>query len=60
MLLGKSSICQMSASDNSVVYSTNGVATVSDTNRLFVIQDIIISGNDKTKPAIISGSSLSN
>jgi len=53
MLLGKSSICQMSASDNSVVYSTNGVATVSDTNRLFVIQDIIISGNDKTKPAII-------
>jgi outer membrane protein assembly factor BamA len=40
-------------SANSTVYSTNGVATVSDTNQLFVIRDIIISGNDKTKPAII-------
>lgn len=43
----------MSQGESAVVYSTNGVATVSDTSRLFVIQDIIISGNDKTKPAII-------
>ena len=43
----------MSMSDNAIVYSTNGVSTVSDTNRLFIIHDITISGNEKTKPAII-------
>jgi outer membrane protein assembly factor BamA len=43
----------MSVNENSVLYSTNGMATVSDTNRLFVITDIIISGNEKTKPNII-------
>ena len=53
MLIGKWSICQVNAGDNSVVYTTDGVTTVSDTNRLFVIRDIIISGNDKTQPAII-------
>ena len=53
MLIGKWSICQVNAGDNSVVYTTDGATTVSDTNRLFVIRDIIISGNDKTQPAII-------
>jgi outer membrane protein assembly factor BamA len=39
--------------NNSVVYSTNGPTTESDTNRLFLIYDINISGNEKTRPAII-------
>lgn len=36
-----------------MVYSTNGVSTVSDSNHLFSIHDIIISGNERTKPAVI-------
>ena len=52
-LFGKWSSSQVAAGDNSIVYSTNGVTTVSDTNRLFVVSNIIIEGNDKTKPAII-------
>lgn len=59
--LGKRSLCQVSIGDNShssvatnsVVYSTDGVNTISDTNYLFIIQDIIISGNERTKPAVI-------
>jgi outer membrane protein assembly factor BamA len=51
--LGKWSFAQVNMSDNSVVYSTNGVGAVSDTNQIFIIQDIILEGNDKTKPAII-------
>lgn len=42
-----------SVPNEQIVYSTSGGATVGDTNRLFVIRDIIISGNKKTKPAII-------
>lgn len=60
LVLGKHCLCQLSVSDNapltttnSIVYSTNGEATVSDTNQLFVIRNIIISGNEKTKPAIV-------
>lgn len=60
IVLGKRSLCQVSLGEasqlsnaNSIVYSTNGVATISDTNHLFVIHDIAISGNEKTKPAII-------
>ena len=58
--IGKHSLCQVGigetsqlSNSNSVVYSTSGTATVSDTNHLFVIHDIVISGNEKTKPAII-------
>src|SRR5690349_16643257 len=43
----------INSTDNTVLYSTEGVKTESDTNRLFVIHDINISGNEKTKPAII-------
>jgi outer membrane protein assembly factor BamA len=39
--------------DHTVLYSTEGVRTESDTNRLFVIQDFNITGNEKTRPAII-------
>lgn len=53
LLLGKWSTCQMNMEDASIVYSTNSVTTVSDTNRLFIIQDIVISGNERTRPAII-------
>lgn len=52
-LLSKGALCQMGMIDNSVVYSTNGTTTVSDTNLLFVIHGITISGNNKTKTAII-------
>jgi outer membrane protein assembly factor BamA len=51
--VGKWSFAQVNMTDNSVVYSTNGVAMVSDTSQVFFIQDIILEGNDKTKPAII-------
>ncbi len=40
-------------SDNLIMYSTNGISDLGDTNRLFVIHDINISGNEKTKPEII-------
>jgi outer membrane protein assembly factor BamA len=41
-------------SDNAIVYSTNDASTITqDTNQLFIIQDITISGNNRTKPAII-------
>jgi len=61
MVVAKRSLCQVGMGDNapsnstsnSVVYSTNGVTTVSDTNHLFVVQDIIITGNERTKPAVI-------
>jgi outer membrane protein assembly factor BamA len=44
---------QMSMSDNSVLFSTNGTTAVSDTNRMFVIRDIVITGNNKTQPSTI-------
>jgi len=50
---GMCSFAQMNEGNNVVVCSTNGMSAVSDTNRLFVIHDITISGNEKTKPAII-------
>lgn len=59
-VIGKFCFCQIGTSEslpltnpNSTVYSTNGVSTVSDTNQLFIIHDIVIVGNEKTKPAII-------
>lgn len=53
MLEGTCAFSQIGMSENTTVYSTNGVTIVSDTNQLFVIHDILISGNEKTKPAII-------
>jgi outer membrane protein assembly factor BamA len=43
----------INTSEHTVLYSTEGVRTESDTNRLFVIKDFNITGNEKTKPAII-------
>ena len=53
IVINDRAVSQMSVSDNAVVYSTNSGSTVQDTNQLFIIHDIIISGNEKTKPAII-------
>lgn len=53
ILIGKCLFAQVGMADNSVLYSTNGITTVSDTNRRFVIHDIVISGNEKTKPKVI-------
>lgn len=61
LAIGKRSLCQIGVGDNlqtgnlsnPVVYSTEGVTAVSDTNHLFIIQDIIITGNERTKPAVI-------
>jgi outer membrane protein assembly factor BamA len=53
LVTGITTQAQMSMSDNSVLLSTNGTTTVSDTNRMFVIHDIIITGNNKTQPSTI-------
>lgn len=47
--------CQMNLTDNATtIYSTDDSAlSAKDTTRLFVIHEIYISGNSKTKPAII-------
>lgn len=52
-LLSYRSLAQMDMGSNPVVYSTSAASSVSDTNLLFLIRDIIISGNEKTKPAVI-------
>jgi len=52
LFLSHLALCQPGMSSN-IVYSTNGTAGVQDTNRLFVIHDITISGNSKTKAPII-------
>jgi len=53
LLVSRLALGQMNSGDNEVVYSTDGTSMVQDTNRLFVIHDISITGNNKTKPAII-------
>jgi outer membrane protein assembly factor BamA len=53
MLLSGPAMCQVNMGSSSVVYSTNEGAPLNDTNRLFIIHDIIISGNDKTKAEVI-------
>jgi outer membrane protein assembly factor BamA len=53
LLLSHLALCQISMGVNDIVYSTNETSTVKDTNHIFVIHDIAISGNNRTKPAII-------
>src|SRR5689334_17785832 len=53
LLVSRLALGQMSSGDNTVVYSTNEASAIQDTNRLFVVHDITITGNNKTKPAII-------
>lgn len=53
LLSGNVSFGQMNFSENPVVFSTASGTTVEDSNRLFVIHDITITGNAKTRPATI-------
>lgn len=60
IVMGKRCLGQVSIGEplqfsnpNTIVYSTNGVETVSDTNHLFIIHDIVVSGNEKTKLPVI-------
>lgn len=53
LLTGSNVFGQMSLSENAMVFSTNSATSVEDSNRLFVIHDITITGNKRTKPATI-------
>lgn len=58
IFIGFGSFAQINMGNSSlntkdVIYSTAEVNIESDTNRLLVIQDINISGNEKTQPAVI-------
>ena len=53
LLLCHRANAQMGISDNTIYYSTNGSTNIEDTNRLFVIREIYITGNNKTRPEIV-------
>ncbi|HEX6334412.1 MAG TPA: POTRA domain-containing protein [Flavisolibacter sp.] len=44
---------QVGAPENAIIFSTDGSAGPADDNRQFVIREISINGNDKTRPATI-------
>jgi len=50
---GKSGFAQASVSENTIVYSTDISSSVPDSNHVYTIRNISISGNRKTKPNII-------
>jgi len=47
------SFAQVNSVDQSMVYSTDVLMTLSDTTQLFLVRNIDISGNERTKPEII-------
>src|SRR5438105_2807759 len=57
LLLKKSAlhaqVASMGTLGASPLFSTEGYTSVTDSNRLFVIRDITISGNKKTQPSTI-------
>lgn len=53
LMLSFTAHSQLALDDHMVLYSTNGISAIEDTNRLFVIHEITISGNNKTRPEII-------
>src|SRR3954467_12369992 len=50
---GRPASAQTSFNDNTLIYSTDGTNATPDTNQQYVIRNIAISGNSKTKPNII-------
>lgn len=53
ILLAATAFGQMNLTGNTLIFSTDATVAVADSNQLFTIRDIIISGNKKTRPAII-------